>query len=393
MKLVVFGLTISSSWGNGHATLWRGLCRALADRGHSVTFFEHDAPYYSAHRDTVDPAGCDLRLYSEWAGIRAEALTLLHDADVGMVTSFCPDARDASALLLASKVPVTAYYDMDTPITLDALAHGERPPYVPLEGLADYDVVFSYSGGRSLDLVRSLLGARNAAPLYGSVDPVIHRRVTERSDFRADLSYLGTYAANREAALDRLFMAPARRRPDARFVLAGSQYPADFKWADSVRYLSHLPPADHSAFYSSSKWTLNITRGPMATLGHCPSGRLFEAAACAAPILTDGWDGLDAFFAPGEELLVASTSEHVLAALDMDDAQRERIGLRARERALDCHTAAVRAQELERAIEEAVSHRAGRAQHSAHSTAPSTSHREHVALRTAHRTSHIARST
>jgi spore maturation protein CgeB len=351
MKLVVFGLTISSSWGNGHATLWRGLCRALADRGHSVTFFERDAPYYALHRDTVDPAGCELRLYSQWSDVWSDALGALTDADVGMVTSFCPDACEASNLVLASNAAVKAFYDMDTPITLHALGRGERPAYLPADGLGGYDIVFSFSGGRSLDLVCSLLGARNAAPLYGSVDPAIHHRVPSRPEFHADLSYIGTYAANREEALDRLFLEPARCRSAARFVLAGSQYPADFQWAESVWYLSHLPPADHSAFYSSSSWTLNITRGPMAALGHCPSGRLFEAAACATPILTDGWDGLDAFFTPGEEVVIVNNTDDVLVALDMTDNDRDRIGMRARERALDCHTAAARATEFERVIE------------------------------------------
>lgn len=354
MKLVVFGLTISSSWGNGHATLWRGLCRALADRGHIVTFFERDVPYYAAHRDTTHPAGCDLRLYADWDDVRSVALAELSGADVAMVTSFCPDARDASALLLESNAAVKAYYDLDTPITLDALGRGERPSYLPETGLGEYDIVFSYSGGRSLDLVRSVLGARKLLPLYGSVDPSIHRPVPTRPAFTSDLSYIGTYAANRAEVLDRLFLEPARRRPARRFVLAGSQYPDDFPWPAAVFYLWHLPPADHSAFYSSSAWTLNITRGPMAAFGHCPSGRLFEAAACGTPIVTDGWEGLDAFFTPGEEVVVASTTDHVLDALALDDQQRQRIGRRAQERALDCHTADVRARELERAIEDAI---------------------------------------
>ena len=350
MKIVIFGLTISSSWGNGHATLWRGLCRALGTRGHRVTFFERDVPYYASHRDTVEPDGCDLRLYSRWDETWRHALDELRGADVGMVTSFCPDARDACALLLASDVPVKVYYDMDTPVTLHALDAGERPPYLPDGGLGDFDVVCSYSGGRSLAQVATRLGARRVVPLYGSVDPSVHHRVPENPRFHSDLSYIGTYAADRQEALDALFLEPARRRPSTRFVLAGSQYPQDFGWPASVFYLWHLPPAEHSAFYSSSRWTLNITRGPMAALGYCPSGRLFEAAACATPIVTDGWDGLDAFFTPGEEIVIARTTADVLAALDMSDAQRRKMGTRAMARALDCHTADVRAQEFERIV-------------------------------------------
>jgi spore maturation protein CgeB len=360
MKLVVFGLTISSSWGNGHATLWRGLCRALAARGHSVTFFERDVPYYAAHRDTIHPDGCDLRLYASWDDVWRQAVVELSGADVGMVTSFCADARDACALVLASDAAVRAYYDMDTPVTLHRLAQGERPAYLPDYGLSDFDVVFSYSGGRSLEQASALLGARRVAPLYGSVDPAVHHRVPEAPRFRSDLSYLGTYAADREEALDSLFMEPARRREGRRFVLAGSQYPEGFPWPAGVAYVSHLPPADHSSFYSSSAWTLNITRGPMAALGYCPSGRLFEAAACATPVVTDGWEGLDAFFAPGEEIVIARTTADVLDALDMHDAERRRIGIRAMERALDCHTADVRAQELERIVGDTnVGHRSG----------------------------------
>jgi spore maturation protein CgeB len=350
MKIVVFGLTISSSWGNGHATLWRGLCRALGARGHRVTFFERDVPYYASHRDMIDPEGCDLRLYADWAEAWPGPREELKDADVGLVTSFCADAREACALVLSSDVPVKAYYDMDTPITLHTLDAGEHPPYIPDDGLGGFDVVCSYSGGGSLDQVATRLGARQVVPLYGSVDPAVHHRIPENPRYRGDLSYIGTYAADRQDALEALFLEPARRRPGDRFVLAGSQYPQDFSWPTSVWYLWHLAPAEHSAFYSSSRWTLNITRGPMAALGYCPSGRLFEAAACATPIVTDGWDGLDAFFTPGEEIVIASTTDDVLGALDLSDAQRRRIGARARERALDCHTAAVRAQEFERIV-------------------------------------------
>jgi spore maturation protein CgeB len=189
------------------------------------------------------------------------------------------------------------------------------------------------------------------APLYGSVDPDVHRPVPPDPRLQANLSYLGTYAADRQAALDRLFLQPAKERGGLKFALAGSLYPEQFDWQANIFYLSHLPPGDHAAFYSSSDWTLNITRGPMAKLGYCPSGRLFEAAACGTPIVTDSWDGLDEFFTPGEEIVVAQETGDVLRALEFDEAERRGIGARARERALDCHTAAARAQEFERTIE------------------------------------------
>lgn len=227
MRVVIFGLTISSSWGNGHATLWRGLCRALGARGHDVIFFERDVPYYAAHRDTADPAGCTLRLYAGWKEVRDEARAALGEADAGMVTSYCPDAQGASDLVLDSKT-IRVFYDLDTGVTLARLKEGEPVAYLPSQGLGEFDVVLSYTGGRALDALTAL-GARRVAPLYGSVDPESHRPAPATHDLpRASLSYLGTYAADRQQRLEQLFIEPARRRPEQRFVIGGSQYPPDF---------------------------------------------------------------------------------------------------------------------------------------------------------------------
>jgi spore maturation protein CgeB len=346
MRLVVFGLTVSSSWGNGHATLWRALLRALAARGHRVTFFERDVPYYAAHRDLTALPGGELVLYDAWADALPRARAALADADVAVVTSYCPDAVDAARLVTDVPVGRTAFYDLDTPVTLDRLARDGCVPYVPPHGLGDFDLVLSFTGGRALELLRTRLGARRVAPLYGSVDPDVHRPSAPNDAWRCDLSYIGTYAADRQHAVERLFLEPARARPSRRFVLAGSQYPADFPWAPNVWYLRHLPPDSHAPFYAASRLTLNVTRRAMVDLGWCPSGRLFEAAACGCPILSDAWDGLDAFFTPGEEILVAGNTDDALAALALDDATLADIARRARERTLDEHTAARRADEL-----------------------------------------------
>ncbi|HEX2190812.1 MAG TPA: glycosyltransferase [Longimicrobiaceae bacterium] len=354
MKMVIFGLTVSSSWGNGHATLWRGLCRALAARGHEVVFFERDVPYYAEHRDLhALPGGGDLVLYPEWEGALPAARRELEGADVAMVTSYCPDGVAASELLLASRVPLRVFYDMDTPVTLQALERGEAVPYLPPWGLGDFDLVLSFTGGASLRELRARLGARRAVPLYGSVDPDVHRRVPAVETFRADLSYLGTYAADRQAALEALLIEAARRAPDQRFLIGGAMYPQDFPWTDNVFFVRHVAPGDHPAFYSSCRVTLNVTRAPMARMGHCPSGRLFEAAACGTPILTDGWEGLDEFFSPGEEILVGRSTEDALHALRLPPEELARVARRARERTLDEHTAERRVRELERALEAA----------------------------------------
>lgn len=352
MKIVIFGLTISSSWGNGHATLWRGLCHALMRRGHDIVFFERDVPYYASHRDLTELQGGILDLYKDWD----EALTLapqhLADADVAMVTSYCPDGIAASELVLASPARFRVFYDLDTPVTLQQLRAGQHVSYLPANGLKDFDVVLSYTGGRALDELKSQLGARRVAPLYGSVDPSVHRPVPPVDWFECDLSYLGTYAADRQQALQELFIDPAARTPTKRFLIGGAQYPADFPWSDNIYFASHVAPGDHPAFYCSSKWTLNVTRQAMAAMGYCPSGRLFEAAACGTPIISDAWEGLDEFFTPGEEIITARSTDEVIDALRCPEAERQNMARSARERALSEHTADQRAAEFERILEQ-----------------------------------------
>ncbi|MBW3559952.1 MAG: glycosyltransferase [Proteobacteria bacterium] len=342
MKLVVFGLTVSSSWGNGHATLWRGLIRALARRGHRVVFFERDVPYYARSRDLRELPGAELVLYADWDAVRSRAACEVREADAAMVTSYCPDARAAAALVQGGR-GASVFYDLDTPVTLARLDQGV--PYLPLDGLGGFDLVLSYTGGAALEALRDELGARRTAALYGHADPEVHRPAPA-SGPRADLSYIGTYAQDRQAALEALFIAPARERPDHRFVLAGASYPADFPWTNNIWFKRHLPPAEHPAFFAASRMTLNVTRRDMALMGWAPSGRLFEAASCGTAVLSDRWPGLDAFFEPGREILIAERTEDALAALDRSDAELARIGEAARERLLAEHTSDHRAGEL-----------------------------------------------
>jgi spore maturation protein CgeB len=346
MKFIIFGLTISSSWGNGHATLWRGLCRGLSEEGHHIVFFERDVPYYAGARDLYEmPGDGALVLYENWEDIRAWAKREIAESDVAIVTSYCPDAIAATDLVLDSQA-ISAFYDLDSPITLSRYARGEANFYIGPRGLADFDLVLSYTGGGALDALRKDLGARRVAPLYGHVDPDHHRPAEPRDTYRADLSYLGTYAPDRQAALDALFLEPARARPSWRFLIGGAQYPQDFPWGRNIYFVRHLPPGEHPAFFASSRATLNITRADMARMGWCPSGRLFEAAACEAPILTDEWDGLSEFFTPERELLVVRNAEDVLRALDRSDEELKCMAARARARVLAEHTSKKRALEL-----------------------------------------------
>lgn len=351
MKIVVFGLSISSSWGNGHATLWRGLCRALGFRGHEVVFFERDVSWYAENRDGTEFPGCDLRLYSDWKTAVSSARAELHEADAAFVTSYCPDGIAASELILESSARIRGFYDLDTPVTLSRLNAGQTVEYLPPEGLAGFDIVLSYTGGRALDQLRTRLHARKVAPLYGSVDPDVHRVAPPEAEFAGDLSYLGTWAADRQHGVERFLIEPARLRPDMKFIIGGAQYPKDFPWTPNIWFVRHLPPALHPAFYSSSRLTLNVTREAMAEMGYCPSGRLFEAAACGVPIVSDWWEGLDAFYTPDTEILICRDSQDVLAALDCADSDLMTMARRARERTLAEHTAAKRAQELEAILE------------------------------------------
>jgi spore maturation protein CgeB len=347
MKLVVFGLTISSSWGNGHATLWRGLARALARRGHRLVFFEQDVPYYAQNRDLWEIEGHDLVLYGAWEDVRHRAAAEVADADAAIVTSYCPHGIEATELVIEHGRGCRTFYDLDTPVTLSRLAAGETTTYIGARGLRDFDLVLSYTGGAALERLARDLGARRIAPLYGHVDPQIHRPAAPVDHFRADLSYLGTYAADRQDALEALFVEPARRCPERRFLIGGAQYPPDFPWSENIFFVRHTPPSDHPAFFSSSRLTLNVTRAAMAAMGWCPSGRLFEAASCGAAILSDDWEGLDAFFTPGSEILVARTSEDTISALDQDDSELRRIARAGRERTLEEHTSERRIEELE----------------------------------------------
>jgi spore maturation protein CgeB len=347
MHLVIFGLTVSSSWGNGHATLWRALIKALAKRSHTVTFFERDVPYYASSRDNWEPpAGVRARCYSSLDEITAEIARELNLADLALFTSYCPDGPAVSRLILDSRAAIKAFYDLDTPVTLEGARKGVVT-YLPPDGLSAFDLVLSYTGGRALTELATCFGASTVAPLYGSADPEAHFPVEPVERFRGILSYLGTYTADRQRAVEALFLESASRLPQERFLLAGAQYPASFPWRPNVHYIPHVPPPLHPAFFCSSRATINITRGVMAAYGYCPSGRLFEAAACDAPLLSDYWEGLESFFAPGEEILIVNNADDVVQALSLSDQELRKLSEAGRSRVLSQHTADHRAIQLE----------------------------------------------
>jgi spore maturation protein CgeB len=352
VKITVFGLTISSSWGNGHATPYRALIRALDRLGHQVHFFEKDVPYYSSRRDFDSCDYCDLTLYPDWDTVRDQALSTAADSDVVITASFLPEGQRINDEILDLARPLRVFYDLDTPVTLKNLRLGEVE-YLGWNQISAFDLVLSFTGGNVLAELEMEYGARLVRPLYGCVDPDDYQRVEAVTEFSCDLSYMGTYSADRQTKVDELLIVPSRRHPEKQFLLAGSLYPWQWHWPQNVRRIEHIAPADHARFYSSSRITLNITRGEMAASGWCPSGRFFEAAACGTPVITDAWEGLDSFFDLESELRVVSSAEEVQQALLMPAAELQAMASRARQRTLDEHTGMVRARQLLGYLEEA----------------------------------------
>ncbi|HKP74288.1 MAG TPA: glycosyltransferase [Longimicrobiaceae bacterium] len=348
MKLVVFGLSISSSWGNGHATTYRALLRAFAARGHEVVFYEWDAPWYASSRDHPRPGYVTLRLWSDWAKVRAEAIAQARDADATLVGSYVHDGPRVIDDLAAAGVDPLFFYDIDTPVTVAAL-RGGGAEYLRTDQVPLFTRYLSFTGGPFLrEVVEGELGAREAVPLYCSVDGDRYHPTDPDRELACDLAYMGTYAADRQPVVEKFLLDVADRLPRKRFIVAGPQYPADLLWPGNVRHVTHLPPERHPAFYGSAAWQLNATRADMVAAGWSPSVRLFEAAACGAAMISDRWEGLDHFFTPGAEILLPESTDEVveiLRATHPDD--RRAIGAAARARILAAHTAQHRAEELE----------------------------------------------
>lgn len=341
MKLVVLGLSLSSSWGNGHATTYRALLAAFRARGHEVLFLERDVPWYADQRDLIEPGYCRLEFYANLQSLEAWRGEIAA-ADAVIIGSYVPEGMAVGHYVQQHAGGVTAFYDIDTPVTLADIEAGTcnylQPSLIP-----DFDVYLSFTGGPTLKLLEQRYGSPAARPLYCSVDDGAYRPMDVRK--RWDLSYLGTYSPDRQASLEKLLLQPARLMPERRFVVAGPQYPGDIDWPDNVARIEHLRPSEHSAFYSASRYTLNVTRADMRQAGWSPSVRLFEAAACGTPIISDIWPGIEELFAPNKEIILADKFEQIVVTLDED---RSDLGLAARQRVIASHTATKRAEELER---------------------------------------------
>lgn len=350
MKVVICGLSITSSWGNGHATTFRSLAQALHARGHRIVFFERDCEWYASNRDMPEPPFCRVYVYDRWNDVVSLLRKELADADVAMVGSFFPDGLNAVDEILNSVSPIKAFYDIDTPITIAKLRDGDAE-YLRRDQIPGLDVYFSFTGGKMLRELEGKFGAAHAVPLYCSFDPDRYHSRASDLRYECDLSYMGTYAPDRQPKLEGLFCDPARTLSEKQFVVAGPQYPSGLPWPRNVRRIIHLEPEFHPYFYSSSLFTLNLTRDEMVQAGYSPSVRLFEAAGCGTAIISDYWPGIETFFVPDEEILLASSCADVTSLLtNLSAAEARKIGQRAQDRVLAEHSAQRRAIEFEEAI-------------------------------------------
>ncbi|CDZ50063.1 CgeB family protein [Neorhizobium galegae] len=350
LDIVFLGLSLSSSWGNGHATTFRALIRGLKATGHRVLFLERDVPWYANQRDLAHPDFCELAYYSNVGEMIDAYAHRIRCADAVIIGSYVPEGVsviDAVADLLPRRL---CFYDIDTPVTLAKLERADEE-YLALRQIPLFDTYFSFSGGEVLTRLEQRFGARKAEALYCSVDA--GRYLNTGETFRWDLGYLGTYSADRQPTLERLLIEPARRLPHLRFVVAGPQYPEDIDWPANVQRIEHLPPSEHAGFYSRQRFTLNVTRADMIAAGWSPSVRLFEAAACGTPIVSDFWRGLDELLPGGEALIVARQPEDVVKALtEIGEEARRSLAEAAKARVLKDHTGLARARQLAAALED-----------------------------------------
>jgi spore maturation protein CgeB len=355
LDIVIFGLSITSSWGNGHAATYRALAKALHQRGHKVTFLERDVPWYRDNRDLPSAEYCRIALYEDLREVPQRFGALVADAKLVMVGSYVPDGLTIADWVTRRARGVTAFYDIDTPVTLAGLDSG-KTSYISASLIPRFDLYLSFTGGPLLTLIEDAYGSPRARVLYCAAD--VAASTTTDWQHRWAMGYLGTYSADRQPALEGLLLDAARSLPEQAFAVAGSQYPADIAWPRNVARIEHLPQNRHAEFYGDQRYTLNLTRADMRSAGYSPSVRLFEAAASGTPIISDNWPGLDTIFAPGREILTVENTAQVLQMLnELPEERRRTIAAAARECVLRAHTPQHRARQLEAYYQEALAGR------------------------------------
>lgn len=349
LNIAFFGSSIVSAYWNGAATYYRGLLKALSERGHTVTFYESDAYNRQEHRDIADPPWARVVVYSAYDEDAVyEALEDARGADLLVKASgvgVFDDLLEAAVLEYKSEGTIVAFWDVDAPATLDRVKNNPSDYFAPL--ISQYDFIFTYGGGEPVVSAYKALRARVCIPIYNALDPSTHHPVAPEPRFEADLAFLGNRLPDRESRVEEFFLRPAQLLPGRRFLLGGNGW-EDKPMPGNVNYVGHVYTSDHNTFNCTPAAVLNIARESMAKYGFSPATRVFEAAGAGSCIITDYWPGIETFLEPGTEILLARNGDEVvehLAALSPEKARA--IGQAARERVLAEHTYAHRAAQLE----------------------------------------------
>ena len=352
MNIAFFGSSLVSAYWNGAATYYRGIIRALRNLGHQVTFYEPDAYDRQKHRDIPDPEWARVVVYS--ADDESGVLSALEDArgvDMLVKTSGVgahDQLLEAAVLEIKESHTITAFWDVDAPVTLDRVKANRSDPF--LELIPHYDLVLTYGGGDPVVNGYKALGARECVPIYNALDPDTHHPVAAEERFKCDLALLANRLPDREARIEKFFLEAAEKLPEFRFMLGGSGW-ADKPMPANVNYVGHVYTRDHNAFNCSARAVLNVNRDSMASYGFSPPTRIFEAAGAAACMITDAWEGIENFLTPDREVLVANDADDVVRhLLALDDERARQIGQAALQRVLAEHTYAHRAVQLEKLL-------------------------------------------
>jgi spore maturation protein CgeB len=339
MRIAFFGSSLLSAYWNGAATYYRGLLRALAQRGHAIAFYEPDAFDRQSHRDIDPPPWAEVIVYPPTEAAAQQALDHAHSADL-MVKASGVGVLDAwlEQAVIERRRPgqLVVFWDVDAPATLAAMAADAAAPLRQL--VPAYDLVLTYGGGPPVVERYLALGAQACVPVYNALDPSTHFPVSPEPRFRADLTFLGNRLPDREARVTEFFLRPAALLPERRFLLGGSGWGHEVQ-RPNLACLGHVSTNDHNALNSSALAVLNIARDSMAAIGWSPATRIFEAAGGGACIISDAWPGLDEFLEPGREILVGRDGAEVATLLDrLDPATAATIGAACRRRVLAEHT-------------------------------------------------------
>ena len=352
MKFAFFGSSLVSAYWNGAATYYRGIIKAMHERGHEIVFYEPDAYDRQKNRDIEDPEYASIKVYQNSSTAVFEALDDAKDADVIVKTSgvgVFDELLEKEVVNLKKEDRFVVFWDVDAPATLDRVKHDERDYFRKI--IPRFDLVLTYGGGDPVVNTYKAFGARQCFPIYNALDPSTHHPVPRDARFDADLAFLGNRLPDREKRVEQFFIDVAAQMSSAKFILGGSGW-LDKPMPTNVNYIGHVYTRDHNAFNCSPKAVLNISRDSMASYGFSPATRVFEAAGAGACIITDYWNGIDFFFEPEEEILVARSGEEVkeiLAGLSSERAKK--IGLAAKSKVLAKHTYANRAVELDSILE------------------------------------------